>query len=247
MTLHNFEKQIKEKLRQREIRPSEDAWHQISSGLEKGKPRRMNYLRYGIAAGFIGMLIISVLYFKAEDGSEKEVQIVNSPPEKSVSNRADHVPEEEFIANTNKEHDLKNGEARDDGKPTKERPQHLVNSVKQAVDKESNPEVFSTKVKVSQRPLDQLIGYKVTEIIAQVNLLEKDAAALTDAEVDSLLRRAQRDILTADLLKVDGSVDAAALLGEVEDELDQSFRDQIFEKLKTGFEKVRTAVADRNN
>jgi len=38
-----------------------------------------------------------------------------------------------------------------------------------------------------------------------------------------------------------------ALLTEVEGELDQSFRDQIFEKLKSGFLKVRTAVADRNN
>ena len=35
-------------------------------------------------------------------------------------------------------------------------------------------------------------------------------------------------------------------LTEVEDELDQSFRDQIFDSLKEGFLKVRTAVADRN-
>jgi len=36
-------------------------------------------------------------------------------------------------------------------------------------------------------------------------------------------------------------------LNEVEGELDISFREQIFESLKTGFLKVRTAVADRNN
>jgi len=35
-------------------------------------------------------------------------------------------------------------------------------------------------------------------------------------------------------------------LAEVEDELDESFRDQIFDALKTGYLKLRTAVADRN-
>lgn len=247
MTLHNFEKQIKDKLKEREIRPSESAWHRISSALEEDQPRRTNYFRYGIAAGFIGLLIISVLYFKAGDESEKEIQIVNSPPVKSVSNQADHVPPGEIITNTNKEYELNNGVASNDENSTKERLQPIVNPVKPAFDRDSNPDQFTPKVKVSPGPVDQMIGLKVTEIIAQVNVLEKDAAAITDAEVDSLLRQAQRDILTADLFKIDGSVDAAALLGEVEDELDQSFRDQIFEKLKTGFVKVRTAVADRNN
>ena len=49
------------------------------------------------------------------------------------------------------------------------------------------------------------------------------------------------------LFKADNTVDAVALLNEVEVELDQSFRDQIFDRLKTGFMKVRTALADRNN
>jgi hypothetical protein len=42
-------------------------------------------------------------------------------------------------------------------------------------------------------------------------------------------------------------VEAIALLNQAEDELDQSFRDHIFEALKDGFFKVRTAVASRND
>ena len=34
--------------------------------------------------------------------------------------------------------------------------------------------------------------------------------------------------------------------GDEEDELDESFRDQIFDALKSGYLKLRTAVADRN-
>ena len=83
-------------------------------------------------------------------------------------------------------------------------------------------------------------------IVAQLDVLEQ-YSAITDAEVDSLLKRAQDEILRDKLFNTDKSVDALALLTEVEGELDQSFRDQIFNSLKASFIKVRTAVADRNN
>ncbi|NNK21468.1 MAG: hypothetical protein HKP07_09175, partial [Flavobacteriaceae bacterium] len=41
-------------------------------------------------------------------------------------------------------------------------------------------------------------------------------------------------------------VDALALLADVEEEVNRSFRDQLFEKLKDGYLKVRTAIAYRN-
>ncbi len=82
--------------------------------------------------------------------------------------------------------------------------------------------------------------------MAQVVLLEQ-SSQVSDAEVDSLLRNAQEAIFREQLFKQDQSVDAMALLSQVEEELDQSFRDQIFQSLKSGFLKVRTAVADRNN
>lgn len=46
------------------------------------------------------------------------------------------------------------------------------------------------------------------------------------------LRAAQRQILTDKLFSESGAMDAMSLLGEVEDELDESFRDQIFDALK---------------
>ena len=79
-----------------------------------------------------------------------------------------------------------------------------------------------------------------------MQILEDAKQEVTDAEVDSLLRAAQRQILTDKLFADSGSVDAMSLLAEVEDELDESFRDQIFDALKSGYLKLRTAVADRN-
>ena len=94
---------------------------------------------------------------------------------------------------------------------------------------------------------DAIIAEKLDAVIAKVSSMEADNALVSDAEVDSLLRIAQQEILTDKIWQQDGKVDAMALLNEVEGELDKTFRDQLFEKLKDGFFKVRTAVADRNN
>ena len=92
-----------------------------------------------------------------------------------------------------------------------------------------------------------LIFQKVEEVVAQVEVMESLQNNVSDAEVDSLLRAAQKQILTDKLFTQSGSVDAMGLLAEVEDELDETFRDQIFDALKDGYLKLRTAVADRNN
>jgi ABC-type phosphate transport system auxiliary subunit len=95
-------------------------------------------------------------------------------------------------------------------------------------------------------PQQTLIDEKINTLVAQVMNLENQNVPVTDAEIDSLLLLAQKELLTDRLLKANDQVDAMALLSEVEDELDRTFRGQLFEKLKDGFFKVRTAVADRN-
>jgi hypothetical protein len=94
---------------------------------------------------------------------------------------------------------------------------------------------------------NELFDTKIAEVLARVNALEENNKELTDLEVDSLLRQAQKEILTQNLLNSDNTVNPSTLLSQVEEELDQSFRDQIFGKLKSGYNKVRTAVAVRND
>ncbi len=61
-----------------------------------------------------------------------------------------------------------------------------------------------------------------------------------------MLLKAQRDINSLKIVK-NKKVDATALLNVVESELETSFRDKVFDALGDSFEKVRTAVAERNN
>ncbi|WP_299214952.1 hypothetical protein [uncultured Aquimarina sp.] len=92
----------------------------------------------------------------------------------------------------------------------------------------------------------EVIDSKIASVIEKVKELEKNKGIVTDAEVEALLRNAQIEITTQQILK-SNTVSASALLLDVESELDESFKDRVFEALKTGFEKLKTTVAERDN
>ena len=55
MELNNFERQIKEKLEQREIRPAEQAWEKISSRLEaREAPEKKTLFQVWSCCGLAG-------------------------------------------------------------------------------------------------------------------------------------------------------------------------------------------------
>ena len=88
---------------------------------------------------------------------------------------------------------------------------------------------------------------KIDEIVTQVKLLQQQNKTVTTAEIETLMAAAQQEIKSNQLFKEGGfEVDATALLQEVETELERSFRDKVFDALGKGFEKIRTAVAERN-
>jgi hypothetical protein len=180
-------------------------------------PKSIRFQWYGIAAGFIAILFVSVLYFTREEPSiVPETEITDVKKDAIPLNSLPEVSPEEKLLRDNRTMDAE---------------------VK---------EIKMKNVAIPFNTSEELIDTKIAEIVAQVEMLEKTNSTVTDAEIDLLLRGAQRQILEDKIFRGDKSVDAMALLADVEDELDRSFRDQIFDALKDGFLKVRTAVADRN-
>ncbi len=242
-----FENHIKETLKGSEIKPSKAAWHKIKGQIKNDyKPKRTEYFRYGIAAGFIGILILSVLYFTTDDLTlNQEEQVVGKPSTPFVNKEKEEllkaaVPEEESVIAA-VEDPYEADEKKSVAGSKKELKRELVISEDAKL---ANTEELQNK---TAEDSNELIDTKIAEVLARVNVLEVNNKELTDLEVDSLLRQAQKEILTQKLLNSDNTVNPSALLSQVEEELDQSFRDQIFEKLKSGYNKVRTAVADSNN
>jgi len=254
MELNKFEKHIKDKLKDREIAPSPKAWDKIQGQLQVGEKKRTPlYLWLGVAASIL--VILGLFFMNNDANSDKDnvpVQVVKISDSEEVIDKEQEeimVKGNNFVVATEEMSD----------KPDKEKvnPQKKSN-ISLVSQEEEEPTFEKELIKVNKTRIvfnsekenkvltDSLLDVKIAEVLVQVNKMEQ-SAEITDAEVDSLLLKAQQDILREQLFTSNQTVNAMALLTEVEEELDQSFRDQIFNKLKTGFLKVRTAVADRNN
>ena len=241
-----FEKHIKKQLNEREINPSDNAWDKISGQLQKTEPpKSKRYFWYSVAASFIGVLIVSSLYFNASDESiESGIQIVETPNEPVV------IPNTEAIViKQNAVEDKITISDKASIKDVKKTRVQVETDLDFNAQIASNNNVNDKVIKTDAVPnaKEQLINAKIAEVVAQVYLMENSNLPVSSIEVDSLLRKAQQEILTDKIFNQEGKVDAMALLNEVEGELDQTFREQIFETLRAGFLKVKTAVADRNN
>lgn len=242
-----LEKHIKEKLEHREIMPSANAWEQISGELETPKKKSKRVVWYAIAASFIGLVIASVLFFNAENDNVKaNTEIVVSPQREidSIVKKGDdsmELPVGVVVVGVEENKDASIAKKQNVESNASLNKKEIFLEEKNLVNESSQV------TEVSIEPIENLMEEKINEVIEQVQFLENNNDAITNAEVDSLLRKAQRELLADKIFMENHKVDAMALLIEVENELDQSFRDQIFEKLKSKFIKVRTAVADRNN
>ncbi|MCE2614188.1 hypothetical protein LVD13_14530 [Flavobacteriaceae bacterium D16] len=253
MAPDKFEQYVKEKMRQREITPSDEAWNKIAGQLpDKEEKRKRPLVWYSIAASFVGILIIT-LYFtqSTKPVLESPEQIVATEENADETNVKDELPvigtpeaeQPEILAVTP---DLQEGSREEGLDPDKEMIPMPVEEELASMDVNSESEQNIPPGEMQLKE-ELIIQAKITEVVAEVRLLELNNDALTRMEVDSLLRKAQGELLQEQIFMEDRSVDAMALLNEVEDELDRSLRDQIFDRLKSGFNKVRTAVADRNN
>jgi hypothetical protein len=250
METDKFEKHIKAKLQEREINPSENAWSKISSELNNDEAKKKPvYLWMGVAASVVVLLGVALFYFNGSDVvNDIPAEIVDIEKEDTLEEVIAKEPvtfkEEEpvVVVETDTKTESVAVEIEKYKMPEVQENKTLNDAVEIAVIENVSSEKASSKLIIS----DEIINSKIAAIVAQVDVLEQNSA-VTDAEVDSLLKRAQDEILRDRIFNTDKSVDAMALLTEVEEELDQSFRDQIFNSLKAGFIKVRTAVADRNN
>src|SRR5690606_38633788 len=80
--------------------------------------------------------------------------------------------------------------------------------------------------------------------LAQKDNQERTKNTVTD--IDSLLKKAQQN-LAKNTHNKNKTIDAQALLQDVEEDIEASFRDKVFETLITGYKKVKTAVVERND
>ncbi len=260
-----FEEHIREKLQEREISPSIKSWEKLEKHLENSNPNKKTNksLWFAIAAGFIGIIIVTSFVLNEEFFSPQfapklveeiipsDVITPNDNKENIVINDKQGTKDE--IVEMPKEKAIKtipptkeNTIAVDDAIAVNEKKENSFIENTPLEDAISDEYISESKVAIENSSEEVFINSKVEEVVAQVQALQESDNTVSAEEINSLLLKAQDEIHSREIIS-NKKVDATALLNMVESELETNFRDKVFEALGDGYEKVRTAVVERNN
>jgi hypothetical protein len=253
-----LEENIREKLQERELQPSSNAWSKLESQLDNNDKasKSNNKLWFAIAASIAAILIVGALVFNPNNKKASNVVVEDKniiEPERNVDIfKENSIIQENNIAEKANENTVeKNSLNREELKPEEISRKRSKKSISEEK-KVTTQAVASTETKAIETSIEDIktketpsfIEAKVTEVVAQV----KNKETITVEEVDALLLKAQREIQAERILNESKlQIDATALLQDVEGELERSFRDKVFEALGENFNSIRTAVIERNN
>lgn len=261
-----FEEQLKEKLEQRRIEPSVDSWNKLSNKLDANEDNKNNkgFWWIGIAATVTGVLLALTFVFKSNTEIVEPI-IVDTKKETSIEKKdlqhLDVLNENTAVAIEESENKTKKNQEKETQKLSIKTPLKAIIKEQQDAlilnkENEGVAEV-NTKINLEQAKNNtietspELLSFesqKVNEVVAQIQKLQQENNEVTSQEIDALLEAAQKEITMRKLYnEVTNAVDANALLQSVEDDLDLSFRNKVFSAIKSGYETVKTAVAERNN
>ncbi|HKL35241.1 MAG TPA: hypothetical protein VJ899_03025 [Salegentibacter sp.] len=250
MELNRFEKKARERLEERQISPSAGSWDKLSAKLNaeesKPSPKPWKYI-----AAAVAILMVAGTFLWNPSISEG-TQIVEEPVkeiiEKPAINESKNNIQIAFEENNREE--VKSAEKEVKNKiANKPKPAILAEKTSEApileevkIEEAVVLETISLEPPVSE---EKLIQSKLEEVIAATAKNDE----ISEDEVTSLLAEAAAEISRERNLQLYASgneINANALLAEVEDEIYQSFKAKVFEVLKEGYIKARTAVANRN-
>jgi len=262
-----FEEHIKEKLEGRNIIPSANAWSKLEYELnEQANNKKKKYSKAAIIlAASVTVLLMLIPFFefsKSEHPTENTIEIAVPKADfiPSITNESMLVENSALKAKDNTEENkkvIKNKfeEPKFSGL-LKTKAKVAAVKIKKAVNKKQTTsenliadEALTFKSKETtdiDSLLNQKIELKIANLLAQVQQKEKNNEQVTDKEIEDLLRKAQFEITTDQLLG-ESKTKALSLLEDVESELDETFKQRVFEALKTSFGKIRTAVVERDN
>ncbi len=249
-----FEENIKEKLDKRTIKPSTDAWTKLSKRLDNREEKRGKkaFWWLGIAASIIGVLLVGSQFFKSSSLEPITPKIVVTP-EVVKQDETDKIITKNIDELKEVSEEIKFEEEKKANQIKKEtiivQPSLVKENV--AIAKENDvPRLKKESFESEENILENLSfeDLKVKDLVAEIKKLKDNNAVVNDEVIDALLAEAQKEIALEQLYNDStGIVDANLLLLDVEEELDQSFRNKVFEALKSSYNSVKTAVAQRND
>lgn len=223
MEPNNIENQIREKLNQREILPSANAWDRLDAMLsvEEQKPKR-NFKWISIAAIFVGFTLIGIFMMNKESSTdnvipsnsivlENETKIIQKEVTPEKENTFTQVKENKAVVH----------------QPTKkiEKTTAEINPKKDfLLENQSKKE----EAIAENQPKESTVKYiNANSLLAEIETGEK-------IEIPNISK------------KPSVKVDANVLLSTAENEVNETFREKAIQSFNKNYQSVKSTLANRN-
>ena len=237
MEPNKLDLEIKQKLDDRTIQPSAQAWDRLRAKLdsaEKTKVKR-NYKWIYIAASFVGFLLVGTVFFTVLDTETVDINLptVVLEQKKDVNNS-----DESKINNENVLPTLGQNKIR------KEQKIIANNSIKKQSDQLLNKEdTVSTINQSKENNAVVNVESNNSESISKNRYIsaEKLLAEISNNKVEKTSSN-----VSAERYKSGIAVNANSLLINAESELNQSFRETAIERINKNYNSIKAVLANRN-
>ncbi|WP_044402852.1 hypothetical protein [Lacinutrix sp. Hel_I_90] len=247
-----FEEDLKDTLNKRLINPSEQAWETLSSRLdaEEQKESKTGFWWLAIAASVIGLLLVGYPFVKNDVTNPQSPTLVIDN-----KNKPNKIEEKITVPSKIKEEQAKsvlvnNAIEKAEDKTTnslKEDNQRNLANTSSKQNKEVLASITINGVSLIENTLLIAQSKKAADHILVLNT-KQEHIKNKDNTIDSLLSNARREIAMSTLIKnTNVPIDHNALLQDVEDDLEETFRDKLLKTVRKGYSSIREEIADRNN
>ncbi len=251
-----FEENIKNKLEKRTIEPSENAWNKLSANLDAQEDSSKNPVSWwlGIAATLVGIFLVSTLFIKTGDDKTVLPTLVETPI-KGNKILQEEVPEIHVIVENEEGTSKENIKSSSNSKNVVLKQKNTLKTIKNISSKtKSEVAVYNVINQETIENIEEVNSSSIIkktsnqEIIAQISEIGNVKDMVTDSEIELLLKNAEEDLVkkTNNLVRTK-MADANSLLQDVETDLEQSFRDKMFNTLISGYNTLKTVVVERND
>ena len=238
MEPNNIEKQFREKLNSREIKPSENAWDRLDAMLTVAEKPKRNFLLMYFAASFLGFILIATVFLNqtqdAVDVPLPKVVFEQNKVENSNNEKSEIL---EIATQNDATIEVASSEKAPKNKNQREVIQ-LSHNPKNAPTTQlelaanSNPNTYKSSTVIRELSSNEQINQK-TEVKVNANSL----LASVDNQISNQAVADNTEVI---------KVNANNLLSQVDDELELSFRERVIQSVNKKYREVKVAVIKRN-
>ncbi|MFA9195236.1 hypothetical protein AAGV33_12540 [Flavobacterium sp. FBOR7N2.3] len=236
MEPNKLEKQFREQLNSRKIKPSEMAWTKLDTMLSGTEKPKAKFPWLYVAASFVGLLLIGTVYFNLQENpieNQKNGVVIQSPVAPKVKNI--------LLDSTN----LKiQGEDSFSNKKSVRINNKFIDATQKSTIVEKNlnqNQTAEVSIVDPYKKNDSMILSENNQSLAKNKYVsaEKLLAEISNTKFESA------DETMRNTTKVI-SVNPNILLSNVETELNQSFKESALDRLNKNFKTIRTVLVNRN-